>query len=145
MYKIFTKMTGMKCRLWAWVKQGNLAPRRDGDIMTRASTGVRRLASDNLQIASKEPPTQRGLCMNCVCASEGLIWQMVYIKSGLSTWLSGTESACNTGDPGLIPGSGPGEGTGNPLQYSCLENSIDREVWRATVHWVTKSWIWLRD
>ena len=41
------------------------------------------------------------------------------------------ESACNTGDPGLIPGSGrsPGEGNGYPLQYSCLENSVDRGAW----------------
>ena len=43
----------------------------------------------------------------------------------------GKESACNAGDPGSIPGSGrsPGEGNGNPLQYSCLENSMDREAW----------------
>ena len=43
----------------------------------------------------------------------------------------GKESACNGGDPGLIPGSGrsPGEGNGNPLQYSCLENPMDRKVW----------------
>ena len=45
------------------------------------------------------------------------------------------ESACNTGDPGLIPGPGrsPGKGNGNSLQYSCLENSMDRGAWRATV------------
>ena len=45
-------------------------------------------------------------------------------------------SACNVGDLGLIPGSGrsPGEGNGNPLQYSCLENSMDRGAWWATVH-----------
>ena len=51
------------------------------------------------------------------------------------------ESACNAGDPGLIPGSGrsPGEGNGNPLQYSCLENSTDRGVWQAIIHEVTKS------
>ena len=44
------------------------------------------------------------------------------------------------GDPGLIPGSGrsPGEGNGNPLQYSCLENPMDRGAWWATVHGVTK-------
>ena len=56
-------------------------------------------------------------------------------------------SACNVGDPGLIPGSGrsPGEGNGNPLQYSCLENPIDRGAWWATVHGVTKSWIGLND
>ena len=47
----------------------------------------------------------------------------------------GKESACNAGDPGLIPGSGrsPGEGNGNPLQYSRLENSMDRGAWQATV------------
>ena len=49
-------------------------------------------------------------------------------------------------DMGLIPGLGrlPGEGNGNPLQYSCLENPMDRGVWRATVHGVAKSWIRLR-
>ena len=54
------------------------------------------------------------------------------------------ESACNEGDPGLIPGLGrsPGEGNGNPLQYSCLEHPIDRE---ATVHGVAKSQIRLSD
>ena len=48
----------------------------------------------------------------------------------------GKESACNTGDPGLIPGLGrsPGEGNGYPLQYSCLENCMDRGAWWATVH-----------
>ena len=52
-----------------------------------------------------------------------------------------TESACNVGEPGLIPGSGgsPGEGNGNPLQYSCLENPMDKGAWQTTVHWVTKS------
>ena len=56
-------------------------------------------------------------------------------------------SACNAGDSGSIPGSGrsPGEGNGNPLQYSCLENSIDRGTWWATVHGVTKSQTQLSD
>ena len=51
------------------------------------------------------------------------------------------ESACNAGDLGAIPGSGrsPGEGNGNSPQYSCLENSMDRGAWRATVHGVAKS------
>ena len=53
----------------------------------------------------------------------------------------GKETACNARDLGLIPGSGrsPGEGNGNPLQFSCLENSMDREAWQARVHGVTKS------
>jgi len=48
----------------------------------------------------------------------------------------------DTGDMGLIPGSGRslGGGNGNPLQYSCLENALDRGAWWATVHGVTKSW-----
>ena len=52
-----------------------------------------------------------------------------------------TESACNARDLGLIPGSGrsPGEGDGNPLQYSSLENSMDRGAWQTTVQGVAKS------
>ena len=51
------------------------------------------------------------------------------------------------GDPGLIPGleRSPGEGNGNPLQCSCLENSMDRVAWQATVHGVTKSQTQLSD
>ena len=53
----------------------------------------------------------------------------------------GKESPCNAGDEGSIPGSGrsPGEGNGNPLQYSCLENPMDRGAWQAIVHGVTES------
>ena len=53
----------------------------------------------------------------------------------------GKGSTCKVGDLGLIPGLGssPEEGKGYPLQYSCLENPMDREAWRATVHGVTKS------
>ena len=54
---------------------------------------------------------------------------------------------CNAGRAGLIPGWGrsPGEGNGNPLQYSCLENSMDGGAWWAIVHGVAKSWTRLRD
>ena len=56
-------------------------------------------------------------------------------------------SACNAGDTGLIPGLGRslGEGNGNPLQYSCLENPMDRGAWWATVHRVAKSQTQLSD
>ena len=52
----------------------------------------------------------------------------------------------NAGDTGSIPGSGraPGEGNGNPPQYSCLENSMDRGAWWAIVQGVAKSWTQLR-
>ena len=60
---------------------------------------------------------------------------------GLPGGSDGKESACSAGDPGSIPGSGryAGEGNGNPLQYSCLENPLDRGAWQATVCGVAKS------
>ena len=65
------------------------------------------------------------------------------VKNGLQikNGSDGKESACNAGDLGSIPGSGssPGEGNGNPLQYSCLENPMDGRTWWATVHGVAKS------
>ena len=59
----------------------------------------------------------------------------------------GKESACNAGDSGSISGSGrsPGGGNGNPLQYSSLENPMDRGAWWAIVHGVTKSQTRLSD
>ena len=55
----------------------------------------------------------------------------------------GKESACSAGDLSSIPGLGgsPGEGNGNPIQYSCVENSMDRGAWQAIVHGVAKSQI----
>ena len=52
----------------------------------------------------------------------------------------GKESACNAGDQGLIPelGKSPGEGNGNPLQYSCQKNPMDKGAWQATVHRVAR-------
>ena len=60
---------------------------------------------------------------------------------GFPGGLDGKESTCSVGDRGLIPGLGrsPGEGNGNRLQYSCLENSMDRRPSWAAVHGVTKS------
>ena len=65
----------------------------------------------------------------------------VWIPWHLSGGSDGKESACNTGDQGSVPVSGrsPGEGNGCPFQYSCLENSMDRGAWWATVHKVAKS------
>ena len=57
------------------------------------------------------------------------------------------ETACNMGDLSLIPGLGrpPGERHGYSLQYSCLENSMDKGDWQATVHGIAKSWTQLSD
>ena len=68
-------------------------------------------------------------------------------QCGLSNGSEGKESACNAGDVGSILGLGrsPGGGHGNPLQYSCLENPLDRGAWWATVHRVTESQTRLSD
>ena len=65
----------------------------------------------------------------------------LYMAEGVLCSSNRKESACNARDQSSIPGSGrsSGERNGNPLRYSCLENSTDREAWRATVHGVTKS------
>ena len=87
----------------------------------------------------KQPPYfQEKLVTICKTGWKVNIWNGFHICLHSSV---GKESACSTGDPGLIPGSGrsPGAGNGNPLQYSCLENPIDRGAWWATVHGV--SWI----
>ena len=57
----------------------------------------------------------------------------VLLEIGIPRWLSGKESTYQAGDSGLIPGWGrsPGEGNGNPLQYSFLENSMDKGAWQA--------------
>ena len=77
------------------------------------------------------------LCSKCGCQ------KLVGVKNLSSTTkefpcssAGKKKSACNAGDPGSIPGLGrsPGEGNGNPLQYSCLENPMDRGAWQATVH-----------
>ena len=63
----------------------------------------------------------------------------MYIRASLVSSV-GKGSAYTAGDPGLIPRSGPypGEGNGNPLQYYCLENLMDRGAWQTTVHGVAR-------
>ena len=76
------------------------------------------------------------------------ILPLFYAKDwGLPGGSDGTESACNAENPGSIPGLGrsPGEGNGNPFQYSCLDNSKDRGAWWATVCGVAKSQTCLSD
>ena len=69
------------------------------------------------------------------------------MSTGFPGGSDGKASSCSVGDLGSIPGLGrsPGEGNGNPLQYSCLGNSMDRGAWWGTVHGVTKSLTWLSD
>ena len=99
---------------------------------------------------------ERHLC-SCTCwPFIYLLWRNIQVLYPCFNWLvfllspggsEGKESACNAGDQGFIPGWGrsPGGGNRNPLQYSCLENSMDRRAWQATVHGVTKSQTWLSN
>ena len=66
---------------------------------------------------------------------------------GFSDGSNGKEFACNVGDPGSVPGLGrsPGEGNGNSLQYSCLENPMGRGAWKTMVCGVAKNWTQLSD
>ena len=83
-----------------------------------------------------------------------VISKQAYKRKGVDTEIwsfpcssVGKESVCNAGDLGLIPGSerSPGEGNGNPLQFCCLENPMDRGAWQDIVHGVSNSWTWLSD
>ena len=76
----------------------------------------------------------------CVCVCVRVCVCVYMYMAGFPCSSVGKEPACNAGDLGLIPGSGrsPAEGNGNPLQYSCLENPMDRGAWQATVHGVTR-------
>ena len=64
------------------------------------------------------------------------LWGRPKFREGLPRWLSGKELTCSAGDSGSVTGLGksPGEGNGDPFQYLCLENSMDRGAWWAIVH-----------
>ena len=72
----------------------------------------------------------------------GIDGNCINIIKGFPGGSDGKESACSAGDLGSIPALGipPGEGNDNPLPYSCLENSMGRRAWWATVHGITKRW-----
>ena len=81
------------------------------------------------------------------CSAEVTHFQYIISHWAFPGGSDGEECACNAGDPGSIPGWGrsPEEGNGSPFQYYCLENSMDRGVWQATVHGVAKNWTQLSD
>ena len=79
-------------------------------------------------------------CSPWACKGSNTTEQLSLHFLSLPVGSDGKEYACNAGDPGAIPGLGrsPGEGDGYPLQYSCMENSMDRETWQATIHGVAR-------
>ena len=79
----------------------------------------------------------------CICQSQSPSLSLVTL--GFPGGSDGKESVCNAGDLGLIPGSGrsPAEGNGNLIQYTCLENYMDKGAWWARVHGAALSLIGL--
>ena len=88
---------------------------------------------------------QQAKCFISISESDPCIFGELHNR--LPGGSNGKASACKAGDPGSIPGLGrfPEEGNGHPLQYSCLENPMDRGAWWATVPGVPKSWTQLSD
>ena len=98
-----------------------------------------------VKLASLGPPDEQGHAAPALCRA--YFTQCSVFPGSLPGSSDGEESACNAGDPGLIPGSGrsPGEGSGSPLQYSCLENPMGRGASWATVRGIAKSRTRLSD
>ena len=120
-------------------------------ICTRWSLKIFKcIISDSLKTCENNPEFPNTLYPDSPNVDVCFILSRVCVGSLLSQdfpgGASGKESACNTGDAGSIPGSGrsPEGGHGNPLQYSCLENPMDRGAWWTIVHGVTKSWTLLK-
>ena len=104
-------------------------------------TAVRHLGSNLLHLGTRWQE------QNWVCFVEISFITYLPWDRGSPGGSDGKVSACNVGDLGSIPGLGrsPGEGNGNPLQYSCLENPMDGGAWRAAVHGISKSQTRLSD
>ena len=101
----------------------------------------------NILMASLWETLSQGIQLNNSWPTETMRKYVFSFILGFPGSSAGKESACDAGDLSSIPGSGktPGEGNGYPLQYSCLENFMDRGVWQATVHGVAKSRTRLSD
>ena len=114
--------------IWGWHRQAR-------ELVPWALNSLQGQNSPALEPRSKAP------------FQRALIKYLLWTEKGFPCGSAAKEYACNAGDLGLIPGLGrtPGEGNGYPLQYSGLENSIDRGAWQATVHGVAKSQTGLRD
>ena len=124
-----------------WLSDWTRSP-KNGHWPPEGLVATRGTPIHGVGIFSCTPPTlspregrQDGGCVQLLMASDS------------SARKESSSNAGDTGDKGLIPGLGrcPGRGNGNPFQYSCLKDPVDREVWRATVLGVTASWTWLSD
>ena len=120
-----------------------LKVQRGGEGGTRKSPS---LPSSFCMPTAQQPEAREkmgwGIARNSYIKPKGLLELATKnLVGGFPGGSDGKESACNSGEPGSIPGlsKSPGEGNGNPFQYSGLENSMDKGVWQAIVHRVAES------
>ena len=117
----------------AMVNEHGAGPWRSGSSLNQA-------ASIQLDDSKQSPHGSRNLCRG-IKTIKATSATALALPAGFPGGSDSKESVCNAGDGSSLPGLGrsPGEGNGNPFHYSCLENSMDRGAWQATVHGVTKS------
>ena len=134
---------------WQWGLSESLSPMPfsvESALRKRRGGSCWSFASDRPDYQASPGVNQK---MNFILASKCITLDSVAVQ-GFPQWLSGKESACNAGDAGdvdSIPGLGrsPGGGNGNPFQYSCLKNPMDRGAWWAIIQSVAKSETRLSD
>ena len=113
------------------------------------STGDGQVGCSQARVIIDNAAVTKSLCISYhTCLSLAGSWSICMFNLSGRGFPGDSESTSHAGDTreeGLIPvlGRSPGEGNSNPLQYSCLENAMDRGAWRAAVHGGAKSWIWL--
>ena len=140
-----------------WIQQNDIIPKTQDSFNWLWSeegvprTGQRETALVALRMGERgHEPRKTGILSQLQEAREPSLWNSLaaqWLGCGFPGGSDGRESARYAGDPGLIPRSGrpPGGGHSNPLQYSCLENPMDRGAWWATVHGVAQSRTRLSD
>ena len=118
--------TGLQARRQAWSGSPRTATGVGAPRAVRLALALLHFPLGFLYSVIKEPPT----------GTPGVYFSSGFTADGFPCSSVGKESACHAGDLGSIPGleRSPGEGNGNPLQYSGLENPMDRGAWQATVH-----------
>ena len=127
--------TDSKFQLWSFNISESLS------LPIRSGQGTACPPSWSIHGVSDPQDVTRGLCCILPPPVQVYILKGVLMVRDFPCGSDSKKSSCNAGDLGSIPGSGrsPGEGNGNPLQYSCLENPMDRGAWRATVHGIAES------